>query len=500
MAHPVVHHTKKVLNKPHLVVPTAIGIALIIGVAGYFSQSTSKHYQTTPADLGAVTSILSTSGTVKAATETALAFPKGGRVNMISVKVGQHVYRGQTLASLDSNNAQGAVETAQGAYQIAQANYSRLVNGASSSDLTIAKLNYDTTVSEQALAVKTAHQKLLSSDLVAVSTGSNTVTPPIISGTYTGDSEGTITMQIYGTGGGGYFSTSGIVQATGTLNAQSAQPIGASGLYILFPLSNSSLYATTTWTIDIPNTKGSNYTTNNAAYTTALQTQADKVAQAKAALDKVQAAPRNEDLTAAEAQVSSALGALHTAQASLANDFITAPIDGVITSIGDISAGSIVSANTPVIGLMSEGAFQIDSYISEKDLALVSPGEAVTIVTDAYGPSVPFKGTVISLAPAATTQANGQLGYKVTFQFSDMDTRVKPGLSATVTIEGGSKTNVLRVPRTALFLKNGTSFVLLKNGSKTEERPVTTGLIGNDNVEILTGVVVGEQVVTLGQN
>ena len=218
-----------------------------------------------------------------------------------------------------------------------------------------------------------------------------------------------------------------------------------------------------------------------------------------ASLNKVTGAPRSEDIDAAKAQVASAQGSLHAAEGALANDFITAPINGVITSINNLSAGEIVSANNPVIGIMSKDGFQIESYVSEKDLALVSVGEPVSIVTDAYGPSTIFNGTIIEVAPAATTQTNGSLGYKVTYQFSDTDSRIKPGLSAMVTVQGAKKENVLTIPRTAIFLKNGSSFVLVKNGKNTENRAVTVGLVGSDLAEITGGLQAGEQVVTLGQ-
>ena len=499
MAHPVIHHTKRILNKPHLVVPGAIILALIIGIIGYFSLNTSKNYATTPAALGTVASTLSTTGIVKAATETQLAFPMGGRVASISVKVGSTVYQGQTLASLDSSQAQGAVESAQGAYEAAQANYALLLNGASSSDVSIAQLNYNSTVSEEKLAVANALQKLLSTDLIPTTTSTTVSTAtPIISGSYTGTAQGTISITVNPTGNGGYFSTTGLVTTTGTINASIPQPIGSTGLFILFPSGAAS--SPVTWNITIPNTAGPNYTADNAAYQAALQSQTDKVAAAQAALDKVQAAPRSEDVTVAQAQVSSAKGALDTAQAALANDFITAPINGTITSVADISAGSIVSANTPVIGIMSSGAFQIESYVSEKDLSLVTVGEPVTITTDAYGPNVVWKGTVIEVAPAATTQADGQLGYKVTYQFNETDPRIKSGISANVTIIGSTEDNVLEVPSTAVFLKNGQSFVLVKNGKTTEDRAVTVGLVGANGTEITSGLSAGEQVVTLGNN
>ena len=481
---------------PHYVIPVTAVVAIAIGLAVYFSAGTGKNYATTPVVLGTVSSTLSTSGTVKSATQTNLAFPKSGRVASVSVKAGDTVYKGQTLAALDSSDAQGAVETAKGAYQSALANSERLKNGASSVDLSIAKITYNNTVSETAMAVETAYQKLLSTDLVAISNNSTGAPSPLISGTYTKGSEGIISLSIYGAGNGNYWNASGVAVGNGAVNTSTPQPIGDSGLYVLFPSTNIS--GGTAFSITIPNITGPNYTADNAAYQTALQNQTNKVAAAQAALNKITAAPRSEDIAQAEAQVSSAQGALHTAEAALANDFITAPI---ITSIDDtLSPGGIVTSNTPLIGIMSKGSFQIESYVSEKDLSLVVPGANVNIVTDAYGPSVVFAGTIEAVNPAATMQTNGQLGYKVTYVFTKSDSRIKPGISANITVVGNTKSNVLVVPRTAIFLKNGASFVLVRNGSKTAERPVTIGLSGSDTSEIVSGLTAGELVVTLGNN
>jgi membrane fusion protein (multidrug efflux system) len=62
-----------------------------------------------------------------------------------------------------------------------------------------------------------------------------------------------------------------------------------------------------------------------------------------------------------------------------------------------------------------------------------------------------------------------------------------------------TKTNVLTIPTTAVFLKDGASFVLVKNGKTTESRAVTIGLVGSTTDEVVSGLQEGEQVVTLGQ-
>ena len=499
MANPFVHHAKRIFNKPQIVIPVAAAIALAIGIAGYFAFATTKHFTTTPVALGTVSAELSSTGTVKAATETTLAFPMGGRVSSISVNVGDKVSQGETLAGIDSATAYGAVQEAQGALAAAQAAYTRLVNGASASDIQVAQVAYDNAVASQNLAVSTAYQKLLSTDLTAVTTTSGiSLAAPTISGTYAGQAEGTISITSHPTGSNGYFTASGLITATGKIDTQIPQPIGTTGLFILFPAGTAG--ATGTWNINIPNTSGPNYTADSTAYQSALETQTTTVAAAQAALDNVKAAPRAEDIAAAQASIQSAQGALSATQGALANDFITAPINGVITSVNDITVGEIVSANTPAIGIMSDSGYEIEGYVSQNQLSMVSVGMPVTITTDAYGPSVVFNGTVTQVGLAATTDpSTGNPGYKVVYQFTGSDPRIKPGISATVTLNGGTKANVLEVPTTAVYTKNGQAFVLVRTGNKNVETPVVTGLVGTDSTEIVSGLSAGQQVVTLGQ-
>ena len=500
MANPIFTGVKNVFNKPKVLIPVAAVVAIAIGISGYYAFFTTKHFTTSTVADGTVSAQLTSTGTVKAATETMLAFPVGGRIDSVNVKVGDTVSQGQTLASVDSSTAYGAVQQAQGALASAQANYNLLLDGASSSAIEVAQVAYDNTVSAQKAAVAASYQTLLSSNLTAVpSSQAVTGTAPIISGTYTGTAQGVLTIISHPTGSNGYFTTSGLVITTGNMDPQIPQPIGTTGLFILFPGMN--IGQSGSWTVSIPNTSGTSYTANSTAYQTALQTQTNAVAAAQANLDQVKAAPRTDAVAAAQAAVQSAQGALSAAQGALANDFITAPINGTITTVNDITVGQNVNANTPAIGIMSNSGFQIEAYVSEKDLGLVVVNTPVTIVTDAYGPSVVFNGKVVEVDPAATTDpSTGDTGYKVVYQFTDSDSRIKPGINATVTINGGTKDNVLEVPTTAIYQKDGASFVLVRTGSKNVETKVTTGLVGEDSVEITSGLTAGEQVVTLGNN
>jgi hypothetical protein len=98
----------------------------------------------------------------------------------------------------------------------------------------------------------------LNSTLAANAVGSATSTTPVISGTYTGITEGVYTVQIYNSGSGSRFNLTGLEQGGGMVSG-TPQPLGTQGLFIQFP---GTVYANESWTISVPNTQAINYSTN----------------------------------------------------------------------------------------------------------------------------------------------------------------------------------------------------------------------------------------------
>lgn len=354
---------KKTITTPKIAIAVALVIAVAIGVWSTIAHN-RRQAELFSDSIPAASDTNSNKGTEK---DLTLAFPMGGRIASVSVKIGDKVKSGQVLANLDSGNALGAVNQARGAYAAAQTAYQKLINGASDTDIQIAnvalnnaKTSYNTTVATQKVLVSNAYRTLLNSGLAAVPSiadNTNSIISPTISGTYTGTDEGTYTVTVYTSGNGNYFTVSGLESGTGAVSSV-AVPLGTKGLYIQFP-NNFTITTNTVWTVAIPNTQAGNYTGNYSAYQAALQNQTQAVTAAQGAVDAAQAAldqkvagARSEDLAIAKAQVDSALGALQIAESAYNNTMITAPSDGTITNVL-ITAGQISSANAPAIELLS---------------------------------------------------------------------------------------------------------------------------------------------------
>jgi len=381
-----------ILNKPLYVAVASFVIAVAIGawvLLGGSSAAQAKFATAGPGSISVTGQAVQGSG----ATNLTLSFQIGGQITGVAAKVGDAVKKGDVLATLDPKSTVGGLTQAQAAYATAQANYQKVVNGATGPAIDAARAAVNTatvardqTEKQQEQLVKNAYAALLNATPQAYPKNpDNTLgqSAPTVSGSYTLGKEGDITIEVYTSGSdSGYsYRLSGLVSGTGTVSTDTPQPLGDSGLYIQFPVG---YHGDLDWIVSLPNTKASDYITKYNAYQTALQTQkqanatADAaVAQAESNLNVTAATARPEDVAAAEAQVESAKGALQIAQAAYDQYRIIAPGDGTITAV-HVSAGQTATANAPAIE-MSGTSFAKDVAVSVPNAAIITNNGATYV-------------------------------------------------------------------------------------------------------------------------
>jgi multidrug efflux pump subunit AcrA (membrane-fusion protein) len=133
-------------------------------------------------------------GQVTSNTDLNLSFNSTGIVKSLKVKVGDVVKKGDVLATIDQSTALASLTQARGALLSAQAKYKKLIEGG---DVALAQVVLDQTKKTQDTIVKNAYKKLLNSTPEAFpDNGTDNYEAPIISGTYNGDKEGVINVQI----------------------------------------------------------------------------------------------------------------------------------------------------------------------------------------------------------------------------------------------------------------------------------------------------------------
>ena len=159
------------------------------------------------------------------------------------------------------------------------------------------------------------------------------------------------------------------------------------------------------------------------------------------------------------------------AQTNLGYATITSPIDGVVLS-KSVEEGQTVAAsfNTPELFNIAQDLtdMRVIADIDEADIGGVKEGQRVTFTVDAF-PEDKFEGQVTQVRQEATTTSN-VVTYEVVISAPNKDLKLKPGLTANVTIYTLEKNDVLAVPAKALrFTPNE---ALLKNGQQIEDLEV----------------------------
>ena len=140
-------------------------------------------------------------------------------------------------------------------------------------------------------------------------------------------------------------------------------------------------------------------------------------------------------------------------------------------SIPDYHVGDQTRPGSPIAQVIDPSQLQLNGKVGELDRANIRVGQSVEIEFDAL-PGRIFHGSVKSAAGMIQRQffdddSTGK--YDVTIQLVDPDPKLRPGLTAQITILGDKKSNVLYIPKQALFLKDGKQVVYLKNAAGLEQ-------------------------------
>lgn len=191
------------------------------------------------------------------------------------------------------------------------------------------------------------------------------------------------------------------------------------------------------------------------------------------------------------------------AQTNLGYATITSPIDGIVLS-KSVEEGQTVAAsfNTPELFTIAKDLtdMRVVADIDEADIGEVKEGEHVTFTVDAY-PNDVFNGTVTQVRQEATT-TNNVVTYEVVISAPNADLKLKPGLTANVTIFTAEKQNVLSVPNKALRFtptpeivgnykiinSKGKNKIWTVENKTLHAHDVQIGMSDGINTEILSGI------------
>lgn len=200
------------------------------------------------------------------------------------------------------------------------------------------------------------------------------------------------------------------------------------------------------------------------------------------------------------------------AQTNLGYATITSPIDGIVLS-REVEEGQTVNAGmeTPTLYIIARDLtdMRVIANVDEADIGGVKEGQRVSFTVDAY-PNDTFEGKVTQVRQEATEESN-VVTYEVVISAPNPDLKLKPGLTANVTIFILERDNVLSVSAKALRFTpseslvgpedeiidcEGTHKVWTREGKTFKAHAVELGISNGSLTEILNGITEGTQIIT----
>jgi len=204
------------------------------------------------------------------------------------------------------------------------------------------------------------------------------------------------------------------------------------------------------------------------------------------------------------ASLAAAVANVRVAEVNLENTYIRAPFDGTVLAknadVGEIVApfASSASSKGSVVTLADMGSLEVEADVSEANIYKVSVGQRCEIILDAY-PEIRYPGAVKKIVPTAD-RARATVLTKVSFE--QKDDRVLPEMSARVNFftddtdkSVTTTATTLVVPREAVTRRDDRTIVFRVDGSTTTLVEVSTGRELGSEIEILTGLSSGDEVV-----
>lgn len=200
------------------------------------------------------------------------------------------------------------------------------------------------------------------------------------------------------------------------------------------------------------------------------------------------------DVMQAQVAFQTAQDSLKQAEADLTGATMLAPFDGRVLSVSG-KLGDTVAANATVLELADLNKLEVQTTVGQEDVVSVKAGQAATLTFDARAGQT-FSGKVSRIVPTRAS-SSGAVTYSVFVSMDQVPAGLLPDMTADADIIIAEHDNVLTLPRRSIrATANATISLPVVQRGQTANRSVTVGLIGDQTVEIVSGLQEGEEVVT----
>ena len=229
---------------------------------------------------------------------------------------------------------------------------------------------------------------------------------------------------------------------------------------------------------------------------------------------------------ATERRIDQARANVAAAQDTLSKTTMRAPMDGIVTALpveeGEVAViGTMNNPGTRLLTIADMSVVEAVMEVDETDIPNVKVGQSATVTIDAY-PNQTFNGVVteVGSSPMDRTGLGGggteAINFEVKIQINNPPAGIRPGFSASADIITGSRPKAVAIPLQALVVREKPApegdkkkapaappaksqeeeGVYVFNDGKAQFAPVKTGLAGDSNIEIVSGLKAGQQIIT----
>lgn len=178
----------------------------------------------------------------------------------------------------------------------------------------------------------------------------------------------------------------------------------------------------------------------------------------------------------------------------IADGNVIAPINGTITK-KNVEEGEFVNLGTAIATVVDISRLQSFVMVSEKNVYSLKKGMPVVIHTDVY-PDRTFRGSIRFISPNGDESHNYQVGVTVE---NDNKVSLKGGTFILVDFDVKNASSALQIPKVALVEGIKNPFVYVVENKKAVTKKLVLGRDLGENIEVLSGLAEGEQVITSGQ-
>lgn len=230
---------------------------------------------------------------------------------------------------------------------------------------------------------------------------------------------------------------------------------------------------------------------------------ASAISRAELESARTERAMMKGQLDAAAYDAKSGRAALNEALDNLKKTVIVAPASGTVShlnvELGERVVGTSQMAGTEILCIADFGSMEVVAEVGENDVVKLRERQTAEIEIDALK-NVIFKGFVTKVANSSKIIGAG-LGQVANFEVRiavDTDSELlRPGMSASATIATASREGILKIPVSAIFIKDGRELVWRIDGEgKVTATAITTGIQDIGSIEVTEGLSEGDEIVT----